>query len=264
VRLRVSRRGGESSGTGKSPMIKVFRGIVTRVTRIAIYQKYREKMDSKKMKAIGYVRVSSARQEDNCRWTHQESVIKAYAENRGWDIEIIKEVRSAKTIEKRQVLRGALQKLKSGEANILMVLAVDRLTRNVDDGSTLLKLSEQQGWVIWPLDLPPEHLPREYWVKNFRQKILDAHYELDVLSVRVKQGLASSPNKDQLGSRRFPTYSDQVLHRIKYLKKVRKFTYEQIAEKINQEGYPITRPAHSDTVSWNAAKVKAAYRKAVS
>lgn len=214
-----------------------------------------------KPKVIGYVRVSSARQEDNCRWSHQESTMRSYAETRGWDIEIIKEVRSAKTISKRPGLKGALQSLKLGEANKLLVLAVDRLTRDVDDGSVLLKLSEQQGWEIWPLDLPPEHLPKEYWVKNFRQKILDAHYELDVLSVRIKQGLSSSPNKDSLGSRRFPTYSAEVLHRIKYLKKVRKFTHKQIAEKLNQEGYPITRPAHSGIESWTVDKVNAALRK---
>lgn len=218
-------------------------------------------MENQRERVIGYVRVSSLRQEDNPRYNHQESSIRAYADRKGWDVEIIKETRSGKNINKRPILLNALKRLERGEATKLITYTVDRLTRNVDDGAFILNKSEQEGWDIWPLDLPPENLPREFWVKQFRNRIVDAHYELDVLSVRTKEGLRNSINKDRLGSRRLPTYSPEVLHRVEYLRKKRKLTFERIAEHLNREGYPITRPDSASIHEWTKSKVQGACRK---
>ena len=46
-----------------------------------------------------------------------------------------------------------LAKLKSGEANVLIVAKLDRLSRSVIDLCSLLEQSEKEGWSLVLLDL---------------------------------------------------------------------------------------------------------------
>ena len=217
-------------------------------------------MQDQKIKAIGYVRVSSSRQEDNNRYNYQEQAIRREAERRNWDIEIVKEVRSGKNILKRPALKSILDKLEKKEASILVVACPDRLTRNVDDGAFILNKSKQEGWKIWPLNIQPEGLQPEYWVKTFRQAVLDATYELDVLSRRTKEGLEKAKQDGKLEGRH-PTHSPESLHRIDYLKNKKKMTYAQITEILNKENYDTARPNFAKDSLWTIPKVAWAIRK---
>lgn len=92
------------------------------------------------MKAIGYVRVSTQEQaSEGYSLAAQESKIRAYADLYG--IELVAVVSdagvSAKSIN-RPGLSEALARLEAGEAEGLVILKLDRLTRNVADWNALI------------------------------------------------------------------------------------------------------------------------------
>jgi len=212
----------------------------------------------KNIKAIGYVRVSTVSQEENPRFNYQEESIRRYAARKGWDIEIVKEIRSAKDISKRPVLLNTLKRLSEGHAQKLIVLTVDRLTRNTNDALHILEQAKKQGWDIVPLNVDPEYYPEHDWLRTFTLEAVNARYELDVLSLRTKQGIQMSEKRDSWGPARHPP---EIIHRVLYLRNKRKFTFQRIADIMNKEGHPVTRPTHSNSNSWNKAKVQAVCRK---
>jgi hypothetical protein len=80
---------------------------------------------------IGYVRVSTADQvESGLGLAAQETAIREEAERRGWDLEIVRdEGRSGKRVNPG--LRSALDDLRAGLADGLVVAKLDRLARSV-------------------------------------------------------------------------------------------------------------------------------------
>jgi len=105
-------------------------------------------------KTIAYIRVSTDKQADKGHSLEaQQEKIEAYAKL--YDLELIDtviEAESAKNLN-REGLQGALELLKSGKAEALIVVKLDRLTRSVADlghlienyfnKSALLSVSEQ-------------------------------------------------------------------------------------------------------------------------
>jgi DNA invertase Pin-like site-specific DNA recombinase len=211
-------------------------------------------------KALGYVRVSSLKQSENPRYNYQEEIIRKYADSRGWDIEIIKETRSGRDIAHRPILLDTLKRLEEKQASRLIVLSVDRLTRNTADALHILDLSKKQGWQIYPLSLVPDHYPEADWLRGFTFEAATARHELDVLSARTKQGIQMSKNRQAWGPAR---HSEQVLHRVKYLRERKKLTFAKIADVLNKEDVPITRPSHASIQAWTKDKALSAYRSAI-
>jgi len=207
------------------------------------------------MKVFGLVRVSSHRQRDNARYSFQESTLRAEAKRKNWDIEIIHEVRSAKDMSKRPILLSLIQRLNNGEASRLLVLTSDRLTRNAEDACYISKTAKKFGWVIHPLDLNPDYIPSEVWDKQFRDAISNAHFELDVLSKRTKEGMRDCGKV--LGNARFK-YSEDLLKRVKFLRNVKKLSCSKIAIVLNKEKFPIVRTFGTSTNCWNTSKVESA------
>ncbi len=92
-------------------------------------------------RAVGYIRVSTEKQSDKgVSLDAQQAKLRAYAEL--YDLELVDVVvdaaQSAKTLE-RPGLQKALGMLKSGQAEALIIIKLDRLTRNVADLGALLK-----------------------------------------------------------------------------------------------------------------------------
>lgn len=93
------------------------------------------------MRALGYVRVSTDKQADNgCSLDAQTAKIRQYASL--YDLELVDIVvdagESAKSLH-RPGLQKALQALKSGKAECLIVVKLDRLTRSVKDLGYLIE-----------------------------------------------------------------------------------------------------------------------------
>ena len=92
-------------------------------------------------KAIGYIRVSTEMQsDDGISIDAQQAKLHAYAEL--YDIDLVEMVvdagESAKSLQ-RPGLQRALEMLKRGEADALIVMKLDRLTRSVADLGVLVE-----------------------------------------------------------------------------------------------------------------------------
>jgi DNA invertase Pin-like site-specific DNA recombinase len=102
------------------------------------------------MKALIYTRVSSAEQgRSGLSLEHQAATCEALALQNGLEVvEVLTEVKSGKSVKARPVLTEALARLKAGEAQVLVVSKLDRLSRSLLDFSTLLARSEREGWSV--------------------------------------------------------------------------------------------------------------------
>jgi DNA invertase Pin-like site-specific DNA recombinase len=94
-----------------------------------------------KVKAIGYLRVSTEQQaSDGVSLQAQREKVEAFA--RLYDYELVAVVEdagaSAKTLD-RPALQDALSRLENGEVSALIVAKLDRLTRSVADLATLIE-----------------------------------------------------------------------------------------------------------------------------
>lgn len=84
-------------------------------------------------RAIAYLRISKDRGDRGVSLKDQRARVLAYADLYGIDlVEVIEESKSAKTMS-RPGLERVLQMLESGTASAVLVLKLDRLTRNVSD-----------------------------------------------------------------------------------------------------------------------------------
>lgn len=106
----------------------------------------------KPMRVIGYVRVSTSKQDIGPEVQMLDLDMEAHAQ--GWQLEIRREdAASAKSLKGRPVLAAALADLRAGRADMLAVSKLDRLSRSVADFAQLLDDSHRQGWHIACLDL---------------------------------------------------------------------------------------------------------------
>lgn len=107
----------------------------------------------KTLRVIGYVRVSTNRQEVGPEV--QAKALTDWADMLGtWDLDIRREdAASAKSMDGRPVLAQALADLKAGRADMLAVSKLDRLSRSVKDFATILDDADKQGWHVACLDL---------------------------------------------------------------------------------------------------------------
>lgn len=109
-------------------------------------------MSTPRPRALGYVRVSTNKQEIGPEV--QIAALHAEAELKGWDLTICREdAASARSMKGRPVLAAALAELKAGRAEILAVAKLDRLSRSVADFAGLLETSTRQRWALVCLDL---------------------------------------------------------------------------------------------------------------
>ena len=101
-------------------------------------------------RTIGYVRVSSRQQaEQGLSLAAQRAKLEAYARLYGLDlVEIVVDRLSAKTL-KRPALQQALDRLRDGSAEALLIAKLDRLTRSVRDLGQLLEEGFASGrWTL--------------------------------------------------------------------------------------------------------------------
>lgn len=104
------------------------------------------------MRVLGYVRVSTNKQEAGPEV--QVKRLLEEAKRSEWGLEIRKEeASSAGTLRGRPVLAQILQDLRCGNADMLAVSKLDRLSRSVSDFSRLLEDADREGWHLCCLDL---------------------------------------------------------------------------------------------------------------
>lgn len=140
--------------------------------------------------ALGYVRVSTVEQvTDGASLDAQHSALKTEASRRGWDFELVAdEGWSAKDL-KRPGLTDALARLDAGEADTLLAVRLDRVSRSVADFAGLLARAKKRSWGVVLLS---PNLDTEDPAGKFTAHVLAAaaEYERDLIGARTREGMA--------------------------------------------------------------------------
>ncbi len=102
-------------------------------------------------RVLGYVRVSTDEQASNgVSLDEQRRRVSTYADAEGLsliDVESDEGISGSKTTN-RPALQSTLKRLRKGEANGLIVTALDRLSRTTTDVLSLVARAEREGWTI--------------------------------------------------------------------------------------------------------------------
>jgi len=163
--------------------------------------------------ALGYVRVSTADQAENgASLPAQRAALQAQGAARGWEVEIVAdEGVSAKNL-KRPALQSALTRLDAGDADFLLAIRLDRVSRSVADFAGLLDRSVSKGW---GLVLLSPNIDTSDPAGRFTANVLAsaAQYERELIGLRTKEGIAQRKAEGvKFGRPRM--LSDAVLQRI--------------------------------------------------
>jgi DNA invertase Pin-like site-specific DNA recombinase len=212
------------------------------------------------MQVTAYLRVSTAEQTDSgAGLGAQRAAILAEVERRGWqeeDVEWIEDAGFSATNTKRPGLAQALDLLARGEAAVLMVSRVDRLSRSVLDFAGVMQRAQKEGWALVALDSPADlTTPQGGLMANVM--IAFAEFERLLIGQRTKEALAVKKAQGvRLG--RPPAIPMAVVHRIVAERRSGR-SWPAIAEGLNADDVPT---AHGGAAWWPATVRKIALRAA--
>jgi DNA invertase Pin-like site-specific DNA recombinase len=209
---------------------------------------------------IGYVRVSTDKQgERGVGLEAQEKAIRAACKQRGWKLlRIERDKLSGKTM-RRPGLHRALDAVRSGDAEGVVVAKLDRLSRSVIDFAGLLREALKDGWNIVALDFGVDlSTPNGKLVAGILIQV--AEWEREITAERTRDGLAvvrqrTAAQRRALGKKpvgRPVSLDPQVRRRIRGLR-TRGRSYAGIAEQLNKEGVPTAQGGKR----WYAMSVRA-------
>lgn len=189
---------------------------------------------------IGYVRVSTAEQgESGLGLDAQRAAIEQEAARRGWNlIRIEQDVESGKSTEKRPGLAAAVDAVDTGQAEALVVTKVDRLCRSLADFADLMERAEARKWAIVAFDLGLDMTtPTGELVGTFMAAV--ARWERRMIGQRTKEALARKKARgEKLG--RKPSIDGDLRRRLLALR-AGGLTYQEISDRLNEEGVPTPR-----------------------
>ena len=187
------------------------------------------------LKAIIYSRCSTGEQMDSHLGIEaQIKVARQYCEAAGFEvIDVIEEAQSGKSMRKRPLLNAALDRLKAGEANVLVSSNVSRLSRSISDLAGMLDEAEKRGYGIVACDTGlRSDTPAGKMV--FQILGVAAEYERAMISDRTKKALAAAAARGVVLGR--PTVIDSLLVADIIEARTNGQTFESIAADLNAAG----------------------------
>lgn len=210
-------------------------------------------------RAIGYVRVSTARQvESGAGLKDQERTIRDECERRGWSLVRIASDpgASAKSMKKRPGLTKALDDLDAGNADTLVVAKLDRLSRSVIDLNKVMQRAQRHGWGLVILDLAVDTTTATgELVANQVGSV--AQWERRIIGERIKAALAVKKAEGvQLGRPR--SVPDDVRARI-VRERDAGATWQAVADSLNNDGIATGQKAGG---TWYPNTVRRIYNSA--
>ena len=144
------------------------------------------------MRVVGYSRVSTEEQAaTGAGMAAQREGITREADRRGWHLVGIYEDGgvSGRSLDGRPGVSAALSALAAGEADALVVLRLDRLSRSLIDFAGLLERARREGWAVIALDLGVDTTtPAGELVANVMGAV--AQWERRVTGERTRAALA--------------------------------------------------------------------------
>jgi DNA invertase Pin-like site-specific DNA recombinase len=189
---------------------------------------------------IGYTRVSTEEQAvSGLGLADQKDVIDREAERRGWSemVHLSDEGYSAKTLS-RPAIAQALDLLATGQASVLVVSKLDRLSRSLLDFASLMERAAKEGWQLVVLDLNVDTTtPSGQLVAHVMGAF--AQYERQLIGARTAAALQQKKAQGaRLGRPR--CLPDEVVRRIGAERAAGR-SMRAIADGLSQDGVPTAR-----------------------
>lgn len=211
--------------------------------------------------ALLYTRVSTDEQaEDGASMAAQLAALQSFATIHGWDTQAIEDAGvSGKSLD-RDGMRGALDMLTAGEADILAAVRLDRLSRDLHDISGLMKRSVDEEWALVTIHGSVDTssaMGRAY----VHMAGLFAELERGMIGERTKAGMAQRKlDGGHMG--RHTALPLAVIERIRELRagtsngNGKPLSYPQIAQILTHEGVPTA----TGCAAWGESSVRSALR----
>jgi DNA invertase Pin-like site-specific DNA recombinase len=202
---------------------------------------------------VVYLRVSTAEQAASGLGIEaQRATARSYAERKGLRIvgEYCDDGVSAKSLAGRPGALAALGAVRGGAAAGLLVAKMDRLSRSVVDGATLMEEARREGWALHFADLDIDTgTPAGEMAANII--ISGSQYERRLISQRTRDALAAKRSRgERLGAA--PGLPVAVTQRI-LIERRRGHTFQAIADHLMCDGVLTSR----GNTTWYPATVKA-------
>lgn len=216
----------------------------------------RELVKDIQIRVAGYVRVSTDKQDISPRT--QRAELEREAERMGYQLTIIEEeAKSAATIAKRPLMKELLKELKAGKYHALMVSKLDRLSRNMEDGTRLLADSQRQGWRIICLDLGVD-TATVMGAGMFNMALNFAEIERKLIGKRTSENMQQKASEgEHMG--RVSVLADDTRHKIHKLK-AEGMSLRKIGEQLESDGILTA----TGKTKWHASTIKAVLLSATS
>ncbi len=201
--------------------------------------------------AMGYTRVSTERQgESGLGLESQRQAINAEALRKEWTVQqIYTDVASGKSVDARPQLGRALAALDKGEAQVLVVAKLDRLSRSLIDFAGLMARAQKNGWSLVALDIGVDTSTiNGELVANIIMAL--AQWERRLIGQRVKTALGIAKERGtHVG--RVSNVSDQTREMIELLR-AEGSSYREVASALNAARVPTAQGARE----WHASTVR--------
>lgn len=221
------------------------------------------KQNSSPPRAVAYLRVSSREQGDSgLGLESQEQAIYEAAGRRGWEIvHIYKDVASGKSRNGRPGLAAALERLRTGGADVLVAAKLDRLARSTLNFAELAEASQAEGWALVVLS-PDIDLSTSTGRMLAGVLASLAQWERELIGERTTGALAvAKGNGKRLGLPQKNRIPAEVAARIVEMR-CDGMSYRGIATKLTEEGVP-TALAKRSGGRWAAETVRQAHLAAL-
>lgn len=209
-------------------------------------------MDNDRRRVIGYVRVSTDEQEESgLGVAAQICHITDECERRGWDFEIVMDLGcSGKHINPE--LRRALDLLRAGRADALMVTKMDRMARSTKNAADIIETAQTQGWNLVMLDVAIDlATPAGEAMANMLATF--AQFERRMISQRTKEALAARKRDGKHNGRRTSIPAD-LLNRICERREAGD-SFGTVARDLTADGYV----SPTGLTTWHESTVRRAY-----
>lgn len=207
------------------------------------------------MRAIGYCRVSTDEQgQSGLGLEAQQQTIRSEAERRGWSLEhIYIDVASGKSLRRRPDFGEALGVLGRGDADVLVVAKLDRLSRSVSDFAAILAQTQVEGWALDICDLGVDTTtPSGKMVAQIMMVL--AEWEREMIGDRTRAALhAARARGTKLGRR--SGIDPETVRLIRILRESGR-SWQQIADALTNNGVDTGQGG-----KWHAATVRKIHLK---
>lgn len=214
--------------------------------------------NGKKMKVVGYIRVSTEEQAElGAGLEAQRRAIALECERRGWDlVEIFEDAGfSGKSVEGRSNLDLALKAVRGKDIQGMVVARLDRLSRSLMDFASLMADAKKRGWNLVALDLGVDlSTPAGEFLANVLASA--AQWERRIIGERTKEAMAVKKSQGVKFGRR--SLIDVAVRQRIQRERDSGYTLAKIADDLNSDRVPTGQGG----TKWYASSVKAVLKAA--